>query len=533
MKKFLLAAILLSFGFSQARELTAEQKMLDFQQLIGQIKSNYGPLEYKAKVQNINVETLEKKYQPLIEGSKSNAEFYDLILQFNAEFRDSHFGVRIPSKKRASLGISTDLVMDKVLVADVDLKALPADKFNIKRGDQIISFDGKPTMDVVTDLAKRRGDGYYHSTLRIAAMYLTSRSAGQYAMPVGHATLEILSKDTGKMQTLEVPWVITGNDFDFQPDFQPMGTILNNDRLSYDNLSMIESFRKDLGPSIERSYMCSGTSRIERPKDAVVLSETPFVAYYYPTAKGNVGYVRIPHYMPVNASGPTTEDEAFSMYEYVISELESQTVGLIIDQDHNCGGSVTYLHRILSLFIQSPVEATQFRLVASKINILESIAEVEKMNPLSLAYKEGKEIVDIMKTSYSAGEYLTPKVSLTLNKMVYPNSVRYTKPVIMLIDELSGSGGDAFPSLMQGYGRAVLLGTRTMGAGGHVTEMPALNFSQISVNMTRSMFFRPDGVEVENNGAVPNIPYKITPEDFNGHYVPYREFYTAKLLELL
>ena len=43
----------------------------------------------------------------------------------------------------------------------------------------------------------------------------------------------------------------------------------------------------------------------------------------------------------------------------------------------------------------------------------------------------------------------------------------------------------------------------------------------------------PDGVEVENNGAVPQIPYEITPADFTKGYVPYRQFYTEKVLELI
>ena len=103
----------------------------------------------------------------------------------------------------------------------------------------------------------------------------------------------------------------------------------------------------------------------------------------------------------------------------------------------------------------------------------------------------------------------------------------------MLIDEMSGSGGDGFPSLMQGYGRAKLIGTRTMGAGGHVTQNAPLNYSQITVSMTRSQFFRPDGVPVENNGAAPDYPYEITFEDFVGGYKSYRNFYTSKLLGLI
>ena len=103
----------------------------------------------------------------------------------------------------------------------------------------------------------------------------------------------------------------------------------------------------------------------------------------------------------------------------------------------------------------------------------------------------------------------------------------------MLIDEMSGSGGDAFPAMLQGNGRAVLLGTRTMGAGGHVVEMPPLNHSGISPRMTKSLFYRPDGVAVENNGAVPDISYTITRDDFVYEYRGYQKFYTEKLLGLI
>jgi C-terminal processing protease CtpA/Prc len=158
---------------------------------------------------------------------------------------------------------------------------------------------------------------------------------------------------------------------------------------------------------------------------------------------------------------------------------------------------------------------------------------METMSPLTLAYKEMEKLLEILKKSFAADEFLTPKTSITLNKYIYPNPVRYTKPIVMLIDEMSASGGDAFPSLLEGVGRVTLLGTRTAGAGGHVTQIPALPFSQIQISMTRSLFYRPDGVEVENNGAVPNIPYSITEDDFVNGYVGYREFYTKKLLEML
>jgi C-terminal processing protease CtpA/Prc len=128
---------------------------------------------------------------------------------------------------------------------------------------------------------------------------------------------------------------------------------------------------------------------------------------------------------------------------------------------------------------------------------------------------------------------MTALTSIDGQDLIQPNAVHYTKPIVMLIDEMSGSGGDAFPSLMKGYGRAKLVGTRTMGLGGHVVAQPALFYSQITPEMTKSLFYRPDGVAVENNGAVPDYPYTITRNDFMYKYVDYRNFYTDKIMQLV
>jgi hypothetical protein len=67
----------------------------------------------------------------------------------------------------------------------------------------------------------------------------------------------------------------------------------------------------------------------------------------------------------------------------------------------------------------------------------------------------------------------------------------------------------------------------------HVVEQPPLFYSRIQARMTKSLFFRPDGVAVENNGAVPDIGYTITRDDFMYGYKNYQKFYLEKLLELI
>lgn len=102
---------------------------------------------------------------------------------------------------------------------------------------------------------------------------------------------------------------------------------------------------------------------------------------------------------------------------------------------------------------------------------------------------------------------------------------------MILIDEIAGSGGDAFPSLMKGEGRAKLFGRQTAGLGGSVGPIPNLNNSALSVSLTRTLFFKPDGSPVENNGAVPDKVYDTTRDDLLLEYRPYQKAYTDYLLE--
>ncbi len=72
MKRFFFCILFIFFNMASAKSLTTEQKLLEFNQLVGQIQSAYGPLEYKQKVQNINVTELTLKYRGEIETSKTN-----------------------------------------------------------------------------------------------------------------------------------------------------------------------------------------------------------------------------------------------------------------------------------------------------------------------------------------------------------------------------------------------------------------------------------------------------------------------------
>jgi C-terminal processing protease CtpA/Prc len=526
--------------FIFAGQLTVEEKTLDFQQLLGRIKSSYGPLEYKKSTLNIDIDKLQTEYLRRIQESKTNDEFYYVINQFVAEFKDSHFSAMTPSDRRSALPFFVDLVQGKVLVDTQNTSVPFTDTLTVKKGDEITHINGVPVQDVIQSLLPYVGEGFEQTRKRMATWMLTSRRAARLPLIDGPVELTIKTVGKNETRTEKFSWIQTGDDL--PETIEAIQTKLDlwsntqSARPSYlQNLSIKSQMAKTFGDGqkIERNFFCSGTTRIEIPAHAVKISETPFVSYYWPTAKGNIGYVRIGHYSPEGEDADKAIALTISQYEKVIGIMEKNTVGLIIDQDHNCGGYIDLVNKMVGLFMDKPYRPMSFKFVANKENVLEYKKYAAEIDPLSSWYDMTMKVFELLKTTWQTGTRLTDFTSLNGDEWIQPNLIHYTKPVVMLIDEMSASGGDAFPALMQGYGRAKLLGTRTMGAGGHVTENPPLNYSQIEVSMTRSMFFRPDGVPVENNGAVPDYKYEITTDDFVNDYKDYQKFYTEKLLDLV
>lgn len=526
--------LLISFLFSiaHARELSMTQKMDDFNELVSRVRSGYGPLEYKEKLLGISLNDLEQKYTTLIEQTKTNSEFYYLLVKFVAEFKDSHFGARLPSTHKSYLGFRTDLINNKVLIETIDRKVLSESDFPFEKGDEIVSFNGVKPMEIIKkELYPYMGQGSDLTALRTATSLLAFRHASIVPVKQGEVKLEIRKGNSDFLETVSLEWKLGGEPLDEFIDDTKMipRYVLRPSPVEYDQIQL------KMDPFIERDFRCSGATRTKIPEDATIIMKKPFTAYYHPTEKGNIGYLRIPHYSP-RESDPKIDayELRFSQYEYAIAKLEENTVGLIIDQDHNCGGSVGYLHQIVSLFAEKPFAPTQFELLANKSSYLSIKNWVDDKYKYTLGYENYLEVINLVKETWLNEEsFLTKKFAIDGTKEIYPHSVRYTKPIIVLIDEFSGSGGDAFPAMMQGLGRAKLLGTRTMGAGGHVQSLPPLSNSMINVAITRSLFYHPNDVAIENNGASPDIKYTPTRDDFLYEYRGYQKFYLNELFKLL
>ena len=467
----------------------------DLHQLRDIVAADYGPLPEKRARFGLNLGRLTTRYEEKIL-TANPAELPYLLLKFVAEFRDSHFGAAVPGTRRARLGFTTDLIAGHVLIAGVDRALLPRSIFPFDRGDEILRFNGRPVNEEVEELKTYRGMGRDITARTLAVYRLADREETSLPWPTGKASVTVRS--SGETHTLELPWV------------------------------------EGDGPAANH---CPEASRIAPPAGAKVVSDVPFTAFTFAGPRGNLGFLRIPDYYPVDlARGKEIAAARFAQYERVVAQFERETTGLVIDQTYNCGGSILYLHKILSLFVREPFAPITMRFRASAGQESGLRSHLAKQVTTSDGFADFTGLVNSIARAGVAGRPYTPRlpvfgfmeVALSLPKigtLVAPNPVGYTKPIVVLINEMSGSGGDVFPAMMQDLGRARLLGTATMGGGGHTWDQPELRLknSGVKLGLTRSLIYRPNGRLIENVGAEPDRPYAIGPADFFGGYRNYLE----------
>jgi hypothetical protein len=72
------------------RTLSAEEKAADMAWVYSQFGENYAPLELKQKLYGFDYEELKVRYLEAAKATKTNDEFYRLMMKFVAEFKDAH-----------------------------------------------------------------------------------------------------------------------------------------------------------------------------------------------------------------------------------------------------------------------------------------------------------------------------------------------------------------------------------------------------------------------------------------------------------
>ncbi|MCX5796220.1 MAG: protease-like activity factor CPAF [Elusimicrobia bacterium] len=563
-----------------------QQKMLHtLYQVAAVFAEQYAPIEWKKEQFKLDLKREYDKAKAAILANPdiSTREFQDLLASLVASMRDYHVSISFDSTERARLPFLVTGAEGKYFLAYIDREQLPEANFPFQLGDEVVTFDGKPTGEAVQQLAARLGGNTAGTDLRLAELFLTNRrrSRGDQ-VPQGDVTFSIRGQD-GKVVKARMAW-------DYTPELVPQDVpvrdagLLSADQpaavapesaidgsigapqLSASSLKSLLSravanaihplaklFAEMRDEAADNPFMI-GAKKSFVPSLGKVLwqagEDDPFHAYIFETKDGRkAGFVRIASY-----EGGAKEAKAFGA---LTAKFNKEGIkSLVIDQVNNPGGDVFYMYALLSHLTDKPLKTPHHRLIIGENNAKwaadlllkvmqgaqgssaqraapKADAEEKDEEPTASGYPVTQKFMQLfvrfaqfILKQFDAGKRFTDLTWINGVDEIDPApkaEERYTGPILLLTNELDFSGGDFFPAVMQDNKRVTQMGVRTAGAGGMVMPFELPNqFGIADLNATWSIAERANGKPIENLGVVPDIPYNMTQKDLQTGFAEYR-----------
>jgi hypothetical protein len=526
-------------------QLTPQQKIDDLRQLAALYNKNYGPYEWKKLAFGYDALDL----RPWIESAlatKDDIEYWDLIVRYVYSLNDAHDVVTVNSNFSASLGFTVDLYDWRPLIDSITRSRLPASRYPFEIGDELVSIDGVSVNDWIQRLMPYSGCANLRSTMRQALSRLTTRS--QSRIPWAHLTADssevVVKRASGEQETYTIPWLKTGIAMTFNgPVPDPAGRSARDAsrQAELDRNDALEPWQMPLRELLVARVVDDGSAVLNSGGRSPIFSlpanfqqrlgrtsSDVFYSGWYEADGLRIGFIRVPSFSP----GPGVT-EALRQFDIEIAWMRDNTDGLVIDDMRNPGGYVNYVEEMCRRLIQTNFRNLGFEVRASQ-NYLYSFASAW------YSAANGGASADVVQgyldryiaiqEAYKENRGRTRPVSLT-NPTLFSDPVKdrngsvisYNKPIVILVDEFSASGGDAFPATMQDNKAAVIFGYRTMGAGGSVVDYPdAASYTELNTRVTVSLMNRknpvktdgyPEAPYVENIGVRPDIEWDYMTRD--------------------
>ena len=532
------------------RELSKDESVSDLRQLSDLFKVYYGPLEYKQKRFGFSLEQYTLEMEEKIKNAKSEEEAVGYLYQFAAKFDDGHVGVRVSNTANGisyySLPFTVAPVENSALVTKLETEKYADIAGEISVGDELLSVDGVKPTDILPVAAKYKGMGNALSVKHFI-MYAVKRPSfiTELKPTSSMAKLEFKRRD-GSIYKLSLPWTKKAYNPKLAEVIQP-GDLNLTATTAQELNEFTQGTINEMGatkpffltPQVQGRYGLVEVYASESARARVGLAATDKPAVYsalYKYKGKSVLLVRVPTYAPADYSA----EKYLKYYKALMTEFEPLVDLMVVDQTHNPGGNGYYCSSLASMFSSKTKNAPIQKNNTDRkwINRFKALQLPEGISSIGeqTVYAWGFEI----EKAYDAGQRLSVGLPIfTGEEDLKPfESYQWSKPRLVLIDELAGSCGDVFPMLMRDNQASKLFGQRTMGLGGSVEEFGNLNNSQISVRLTRGLFmtYEPSGNYdeakfVENNGVTPDYEYNHTMDDTRNGFIKYVEEFSNKAIE--
>jgi C-terminal processing protease CtpA/Prc len=553
MRRVVVAAMLLAIagavpGAQEA--ITKNQRDADLVQLANMFAKNYAPYEWKRDVVGFDLYRLTPWLKRVHDAD--DLDFEDALVEYLASLNDAHVDIAFPSNFSASFGFTVDIYDGKVLIDSVNRVRLPAAQYPFDVGDELVALDGTPVQAVIASLRKYAVLANSRSTDRFAAELIGNRQQSfvPHAVDLGDvAVASVRLTASGAVNDYQIPWVKSGIGVESQGPvpsprrgngriFLPPGQTSTGDA-AVGGLGPLLPQRGDVGGagSLLPSYMDS-----VRPLLNVAITKVPdavlgfgarspvfglpagftvrlgtqsshfFFSGIYMSGGVRIGFIRIPSMSPPNAT------VALQQLDQEIAFFNASTDVLVVDVMRNPGGSVDVTEAFAQRLFPSPFRSVGFEIRATALwveAIVNAVVSAEAGGAPADVIQNLRAIMNEIIDAYNDNRGRTAPVSLTTGNLTLdPAPNAYAKPLLLLVDEMTASGGDMFAAILQDNHRAPLLGMRTMGAGGSVALFHCTAFTESTCEITQSLMNRgvvvsgteyPPSPYIENVGVRPDI----------------------------
>jgi C-terminal processing protease CtpA/Prc len=215
--------------------------------------------------------------------------------------------------------------------------------------------------------------------------------------------------------------------------------------------------------------------------------------------------MRIPDFESVNSTDLSNEVKFF----------QANTDGLVIDIMRNPGGSGCTVEQVMSYLnpggfhsVGNKIRATWDMVMGLESDLEEAQSSGATENEIAAL----QQFLDQLKRAFAENRGFTTPLPLCGPSMdIAPahdragNEITYSKPILVLADELSASAAEVFAAVMQDEKRATIYGARTDGAGGAVVQYPVGVYMESYLNYAKSILTRKN--VIDSGGQFPNAPY--------------------------
>ena len=521
MKRTVLVLLSISAGANCWGQLTPGQKLEDFQNLASLYAKQYAPFQWKEELFNYDLFKISP-WVGMVQQTTDDLSFYQIMSEYVAALNDAHSLYLNPSDFSAYLGFTTDIYDGKVLIDFIDPTVIAPGQYSFQVGDELMMVDNQTTAEIMTNLSQFFSDANPVSTSRDAAGYIPLRfqSIDPLAEAVGVTASVVIKRQAGNLETYTIPWTTAGT---------PLTKIgpVPFPQTAAPRLATASNIPPNTpGYRIPLLYLTK--SRLPMVKKAVLnfdvlqpvfnlpagfvqrLGNGPNDVFFTGTYKSGgktIGYIRIADFEPNDTVGAETS------FDGEISYMEQNTDGLVVDVMRNPGGFVCYAEDLESRLMTKQFHDAVYELRPQ----LTDVQNYQYAEQQAAADGEPNYVIEIMQQqvrivmrAYQNGGLTVPIPVCQIGATRAPNTdsngklAIYDKPILLLTDLFSASAAELFASMFQDAQRGKNFGTRTMGAGGTVSDgNPAGYYSEGQAAVTQGLIIRENPVTVAGYPTAP------------------------------